>query len=150
MPLGMVLTICSYSEAINLLYSESTFNFHGPECIIKLPRLLLPQRINAIRDLDFVWLLRDPPASSKPTHRDWREWSEVWEEIARMRGLKKLHVKLVVAVLHSFRWARNEARLLQVVASVTQPAQFLLTVPWSSSGQDLDGLPCQILRSPDS
>ncbi|KAL3486291.1 hypothetical protein BJX62DRAFT_242146 [Aspergillus germanicus] len=94
-----------YSEAINILYSHNTFAFRNLSAIASFTSMVLPQRLSCIRSLRLEWVFCDyefdyPYGTSaaysemvkKPfDHR----WDALWEVLTmRMRGLRKLHVKL--------------------------------------------------------
>ena len=48
---------CRYSEYIELVYSQNTFDIRDPDVLSFLPHLIVPQRVNAIRSLRFCWQL---------------------------------------------------------------------------------------------
>ncbi len=86
--------MCSYSEAIHVLYSTTTFNFASHELLRSFPSLILPQRFAAITSIDQTWtfLSLGVPGSSAEVKKI---YSEMWEMLARMPNL--IHLKIAVA-----------------------------------------------------
>ena len=69
-------------ETIDLLYRKSTFHIHGGDQLCRLPRLMLPQRLNAIVSLEFVWYRLHLPLSVM-TAEDWNAISEAVQSIPK-------------------------------------------------------------------
>ena len=144
----------SYSEAINILYSTNAFYTHSRWCMMYLPQLLLPQRLNAIRSLDFEWYLtrkipRYPDIKDMQHFRGCEvEWYMIWQTLASMSGLRTLRVKLGVIEASKKWWAIREAEVLQSAAMVTTPGDFELVLPWVSRFHDpaLNTLPCRVSK----
>ncbi|PGH27352.1 hypothetical protein AJ80_01064 [Polytolypa hystricis UAMH7299] len=97
-PLLPLLLTCRrvYSEAIDLLYSHTHFNFNDYDTIVWFGSTVLPQRLNLVRFLSVQWdcicfwlpNLRVPPPYDRYT------WFKVWDLIASMQGLRELRVKV--------------------------------------------------------
>ncbi len=146
----------SYSSAIDILYSSNTFLTSEPDCIVLLPRFLLPPRIDAIRAIHFEWMMKKPPFfigfENQSKFRDHEhEWHNVWHALSLMRNLRTLHVKLIANMggLLTSRWRTEESRMFQPVAAVTGPEDFLLLLPWpvdDSGDAALQKLPCRVGR----
>jgi hypothetical protein len=126
--------ICSYSEAINILYANNRLSFDIPKCIIYLPRLLLPQRIASIRDLHVVWWLCDPPRPGTPHHR---EWISFWQALNALSGLRKLKVDLETPMASYREWMQQEAQLLDCVDVFERPEILTVFAAWRSVDEEL-------------
>ena len=119
-----------------------------------LPQLLLPQRINAIRALEFDWYLENKvpiytDIKDKKHFRNYeREWCMIWQTLASMSGLRTLRVKLDIAKVSQRRWKVCESTVLQSAAAVTAPRDFELALPWASRFQDpaINTLPCRVTK----
>lgn len=139
-----------------------------------LPFILLPEHVNSIRSLRFIWdRLTTPPLGPRPespVHQQVKDsehqsrWTKIWHIIASMQNLRELEVMLRIS--HP-AWvdldAENATVLFQSIKQVTQPANFLLILPYlvmsrrrdysTHSGSVADGrkvidlwmtLPCEI------
>jgi hypothetical protein len=143
-----------YSEAIDLLYSTNQFVVTHADIIEFMPRLLLPQRINAIQSLYFDWRIRGSPpcpiTDSSPNEDNdlkSRTWTTIWKNLAGMEGLRELYVDLYVD--HT-RWdiirTADTSSLVKPIMAVTAPRYFELRLPFTCRlDKELwEGLPCQI------
>lgn len=110
------------------------------EVMEHLPILLLPQRIDAIRSLTFLWALRLDPLHL--VEQEAREiypeffgrpgiWKTIWHNISDMKGLQTLNVKLKV-------WPpgwqsinkETATQLLLPIKEVVRPKEFILSLPF--------------------
>ncbi|KAL3445431.1 hypothetical protein BJX65DRAFT_309897 [Aspergillus insuetus] len=102
--LAVVLT-CRRIEAINILYSHNTFAFRNLSTITSFTSIVLPQRLSCIRSLRLEWVFCDYefdyPYGTSAAYSEMVEkpfdqrWDALWEVLTtRMRGLRKLHVRL--------------------------------------------------------
>jgi hypothetical protein len=134
---------CSYSEAIEYLYSTNSFVVSDVAVIAHLPLLLLPQRINSIVSLRFTWFIRAcPPLQSGIQAKNAQSlasqivWDKVWNNISSMQHLRKLQVCLMVS---SHFWQDINQKDLQVlldpINKVTRPDTFILKLPFRSMQQ---------------
>jgi len=142
-----------YSEAIYHLYADNDFVTIYPEFVHDLPQILRPQRINAIRSLRFKWYnIYSPPFPSpfpgmqaKNTY-----WTTIWKNLADMKDLRKLRVKLIVG---GPEWedmkSQDADALLEPITAVTTPKNFELSLPFEnkSDNQPWESLPCRIRRT---
>ena len=131
-----------YFEAIEYLFSSNTFVIADSRRIEYLSIDFLPQRIDAIRSLRFLYSLPSFPPLVPPgcTGLLWEEklrrqtrWAAIWNVISTMRNLENLHVEL-----HGIgpSWAtfnKESAKvLLKPIKEVTRPTTFILTLPFSA------------------
>ncbi|KAI9845111.1 MAG: hypothetical protein M1838_001900 [Thelocarpon superellum] len=150
-PLSLLLTCRRvYAEAIDLLYASNQFELGNPDCLERLPRLLLPQRMHAIRRLRFTWHLSEPPFCGGSRYKD-TVWTIIWQVLASMKGLRELQVELQIACVWRMHWLTQERKLLEPVKAVTTPDVFELTLPFTIEARDitLRELPCIIQQSCD-
>ena len=110
-----------------------------------LPGLLVPQRFNAIRSLQFTWYVRDPPILGGRRYND-ISWVTIWHVFASMQGLRKLRVELEISPLWQAQWAECESTVFEPVKAVTTPCLFDLVLPFRGSTNRLPDLPCTIQR----
>ena len=68
----------SYCETIDVLYTSDTLDMGNTDCVIWLPRLVLPQRFNVIGSLRAAWFATDPPDIGGQRHIN-----RVWRLVAR-------------------------------------------------------------------
>ena len=51
--IGSMLNVCRYSEAIEILYKENTFDFDSLNDVLKLSLTLLPERMRLIKSVQW-------------------------------------------------------------------------------------------------
>ncbi|KAE9373969.1 hypothetical protein N431DRAFT_439057 [Stipitochalara longipes BDJ] len=139
-----VLLSCrqTYSEAIELLYSQNTFDTTQADVIAFLPRLLLPVSFNTIRNIQILLNVWMPP--SYPPHYDpsmtpeklekakkrghyYRKiWNAIWRNLSEMENLVDLRVEVNVLGRMQHLW---EAKEFDCVEWVTRPQEILLVLP---------------------
>jgi hypothetical protein len=104
-----------------------------------LPLALLPQRINAIRKLWFLWQLPNGPPMILPelsgpgmeAHlKRQKKWRKIWQIISTMAGLRELHIKLKITAEWATLNREAAAELLEPIKQVTRPEAFLLSLPF--------------------
>ena len=144
-----------YSEAADCFYSSNNFTTIITDNIEFLPRLLPIHRIDSIRSLRFVWPMGAcspprPPSPGTPKGLEFRNnvWVTIWTNLASMKGLRELRVKLQTKP-RSWEGMRPDAAvsLLDPVMRVTTPEFFELAVPFSCEGENewpWRSLPCRI------
>lgn len=114
------------------LYGRNTFVVAHSYLMRCLPELLLPEHLNRIRSLRFIWDYDGPPPFPPiegseievPCFEN-MAWNMVWDNLSGMQGLDKLEVKLFVSG-RSWEYMDQEraAMMLQPVIAVTQPLVF--------------------------
>jgi hypothetical protein len=118
--------VCRYSEAIDFLYSCNTFDTRDVDVIAFLPRLLLPHRINAIRNLQILLSVSMPPSypslfdqpdfipakklqkARKYDHHYRNLWDAMWNNLSEMEGLVTLMVELNMLGRHDHLWEADD------------------------------------------
>ncbi|KAF2810086.1 uncharacterized protein BDZ99DRAFT_476301 [Mytilinidion resinicola] len=134
-----------YTEGIDLLYANTTFNIdEGPffqDTLAELPQLLLPQRLACIRSLNLrrsIQTVRHDVTKTVgfPTSR----WETLWEIIASMRQLQHLSVDFFeddflhgwgdTAILESEHAPLEELIIAPIEEMPVLLKSFYLSVPW--------------------
>ena len=149
-----------YSEAIDYLYSENTFEILDAVGFMPFCVSVLPHRFNRIRSLRFghqvtAALLNNDPAVlpsyrpySLPPH-DPSAWGKCWNLIADMENLQELHVTLEMSPAF-ITWPgvgarpfsrEGEKRLLAPLHRVVQPANWQLYVNWPETWSEFEAAP---------
>jgi hypothetical protein len=104
-----------------------------------LPLALLPQRMNAIRTLRFLWQLPNGPPMTFPEFsglgmeiylKRHKKWRKIWQIISTMAGLRELHIKLNVTTEWATLNREAATELLEPIKQVTKPEIFLLSLPF--------------------
>jgi hypothetical protein len=130
----------SYSEAIDLLYTQNGFYFNDLDTIWWFASTVLPRRLNVVRFLFIEWDcvcywipgLRVPPPYDRYT------WFKVWQIIASMEGLRELRVRL----WNGPRMDRGtEVQVFQPLREVKRPRIFELELPWVCAWREEDENP---------
>ncbi|KAF2491696.1 hypothetical protein BU16DRAFT_126349 [Lophium mytilinum] len=142
-----------YSESIDLLYSSNTFKPQNVQSLLWLSTRLQPQRFHAIRVVEFDYLIKRLPGyviipedSSKYIPESAEDWCFVWGVVSSMRGLRHLHVELVIEHRMEGAWLAHEDRLLQQVRRVVIPPRFDLVMPFRGCRQyDMGPSSCRLL-----
>lgn len=147
-----------YSETAPLFYTTNEFRTATADNVEFLPRLLPRHRIDSIRSFHFVfWLAnRDPPLPPRPGTSKLRKsryfrynlWCTIWANLASMKGLRELRVKLrFKPVLWRPMTADEAIVLLAPIMRVTTPEFFELSVPFACDGAEMEPwrrLPCRV------
>ncbi|KAF2810820.1 uncharacterized protein BDZ99DRAFT_289768 [Mytilinidion resinicola] len=142
-----------YSECIDLLYSSNTFKPNDVQSLLWLSTRLQPQRFHAIRVLEFDYYVKTLPGyanldygSSTYIRGSAEDWYFVWRVISSMRGLRHLHVELVIENWIERAWLTHEDELLQPVRKVVIPPRFDLVMPSRGCRQyDMRPSSCRLL-----
>jgi hypothetical protein len=140
----MSLTICRYSESIDFLYSSNTFDTNDADVIAFLPRILLPHRINKIRNVQILLsislppsylptngrpvltLLQPPEKIKQHNHYYKKQWNAIWKTLSEMEGLEILRVELTMHGRHDHLW---EAEEFDCVQWLHRPRDISLLLP---------------------
>ncbi|KFY85239.1 hypothetical protein V500_08588 [Pseudogymnoascus sp. VKM F-4518 (FW-2643)] len=83
-----------YSEAIDIIYSTTTFDFDTRQLLYDFPSLVLPQRFALISAIEMLWEfigLGLSPIDTKQTQL----YQDMWAMLAAMPNLR--HLKIAVA-----------------------------------------------------
>ncbi|OBT40324.1 hypothetical protein VE00_08472 [Pseudogymnoascus sp. WSF 3629] len=83
-----------YSEAIDILYSTTTFDFGSRQLLWDFPSLVLPQRFALISAIEMLWEFIDLGLSPIDTERT-QLYQDMWAMLAAMPNLR--HLKIGVA-----------------------------------------------------
>ena len=128
-----------YSEAINLLYSTNTLVMTQPGTLILLQKLILPQRLHAVRSMRLHWWLCGLPPSSPIHVQDCLlDWTNVCSVLATMEGLRDLLVELAMTEVWKFYALMFGARVLKPLQAVARPKDFELRTPFPESFSAVD------------
>ena len=143
-----------YTEAIPVLYEETTFSILDLESMISLADTILPQRLHAIRTVELGWYFCIPyPLYTRrfqraaPPPYDVATWERFWAILADMTGLRNLRVDLVGSWIEPLT-ADEEERLLGPATDVKRPQVWDLRVDWEDAGVDWEaqGAPFKLVR----
>jgi hypothetical protein len=144
-----------YSEAIHHLYASNSFVTIDSTFVLYLPRLFLPQRIACIRSFRFKWdriwgpasYDEEDPLKRRPNYLR-VSWNTIWKNLAEMRGLNELRVKLIVVDHRAWENIGKEKAiaLFEPVMEVTSPSFFELVLPFACKSDEApwNALPCHI------
>ena len=128
-----------YFEAIDLLYSTKTLVMTQPGTLILLQKLILPQRLRAVRSLRLHWWLCGLPPSSPVHVQDCLlEWTNLCSVLATMEGLRDLCIELAMTEVWKFHPLIFGARVLKPLQAVAQPENFELRIPFPESFATVD------------
>ncbi|EKG15480.1 hypothetical protein MPH_07292 [Macrophomina phaseolina MS6] len=100
--MSLTLTETRYIEAIGVLYTCNTFSMRRAKSLSLLPKVILPHRLQLIRNIHFSTAFACPirPDFSYKHLRfppDYiAHWPEACHALASMRGLKDLHITLAI------------------------------------------------------
>lgn len=127
------------------MYSSNTLVLINPGTFLLLPKLILPQRLHAIRSLRLHWWLCEPPPPI-PGNQSGSDWIDVCATLAKMEGLRDLCVELAMTRVWKFQPFTFGVKILEPLKVVTRPDYFELRVPFleSFATADLDGMPFQV------
>jgi hypothetical protein len=145
---------CSYSEAVEYLYSTNAFSLSSDRDEIPTVNYLsyyfLPQRLVQVRELRIHWQLDNVPIFAWhglfPSEKE--DWFRSWEAIRKMTGLRRLHVNLEFAFNgwggflgwgdDEGKWEEKATEMLAVVKEITAPSEFVVYLPDAKCSTDLD------------
>jgi len=109
-----------YSEAIDILYTENTFNVRKSRTVVELPGTILPHRFHSIRSLhidtvfDYPWPQTTLPFPYWPPDVP-DTWPMAWKVIAKMRGLRNLRVSLSQYDIHGSEEDMDDESVLNIL-----------------------------------
>ena len=83
-----------YSEAIDILYSTTIFNFTSYELLRSFPSLVLPHRFAAITSIEQIWTFVNFCLPEIPV-ADKKLYNEMWSMLASMPNLR--HITIAIA-----------------------------------------------------
>ncbi|KAK2758284.1 hypothetical protein FQN54_004130 [Arachnomyces sp. PD_36] len=144
-----------YSEAIDILYTQNTFDFNHVDTILNLSTTILPYRLHSIRHLNLHWTVRaltwmdayppydestwlrlcrtlsasPPSSSSHSTAPPAFTSSSAATSTPHMPGLVNLHITLRSAA-DSSSFYPGEKKLLDPLRLIRQPRVFRVYFPW--------------------
>ncbi|KAG0647986.1 hypothetical protein D0Z07_5877 [Hyphodiscus hymeniophilus] len=124
--LNSKLTRRRYSEAIDILYSTTTFNFANHELLRSFPSLVVPQRFAAITSIEMTWIFVNLGIYIFP-NADITLYNEMWAMLADMPHLR--HLKIAVAAYEC-----------------PQPVPLQLQETWLEPLDRLKGKPMQVFE----
>ena len=128
-----------YSEAINLLYSTNTLVMTQPGTLILLQKLIVPQRLRAVRSLRLHWWLCGLPPSSPIHVQDCLlDWTNICSVLATMKGLRDLCIELAMTEVWKFYPLVFGARVLKPLQAVARLKDFELRMPFPESFATVD------------
>lgn len=140
-----------YSEAIDILYSQNTFDFNHIDTILSLSTTILPRRLHSIHHLHLQWTVRAltwmdsyPPYDESTWLRLCRTLSaspstlistssssgNIYNDTPHMPGLTNLHITLRAAA-DSSSFYPGEKKLLDPLRLICQPRVFRVYFPWA-------------------
>jgi hypothetical protein len=119
-----------YSETIDMLYRDNTFQIHHLWALTDLKATTLPQRFNLIRRININWNTEVPYNmhdyhNKYPTVFGAIVWKEFWDVIAQMPGLRALLVYIAGVWIASMT---NLQELLEPMQAVKQCDEFVVVV----------------------
>ena len=147
-----------YTEAIPVLYVETTFSMLHLETLISLSETVLPNRLNLIQSVELGWYFYFPhPHYCRKvqhldrTRRDITTWERVWSILADMEGLRMLRVDLVGRWMEPLT-AEQERLLLWPAMQVKRPRVWDLILDWEDFGGagfdwEAQGAPFKVVRA---
>ena len=124
----------SYTEAITILYSHNTFEFHELYPFISFPSSLLSSRFDAIRSLQLTLKLNHfvgLPLECSLLSPNNETWKRVCSLISNMQGLQNLRVELRMAERAEAFKAEEEFESLAPLMDILQVKSFMVCVGWS-------------------
>ena len=128
-----------YTEGVDLLYSQNTFDFNGPESLISLSTTVLPQRLDALGSLQMTWTFFRTEFFFQTQAFDTEKvllagddaiWKACWQVIAGMKGLKDIRIWLSMSPANELS-RRSELELLMPLAQIEPKRLFEVRVSWS-------------------
>lgn len=113
-----------YSEAVDVLYSDNTFELPDPRDLISFSNGILPQRLDSIRSLRLhKWRYRMRPYKRYGIPNS-ITWDVVCRTLASMKGLVHLSIRL-----NQGAWYADdgtEASLLEMLNMVEKPKEIMV------------------------
>ncbi|KAF2817918.1 uncharacterized protein BDZ99DRAFT_24790 [Mytilinidion resinicola] len=112
-------------ESIKILYSN-TFDFRDRREFLKIPRVLIPARFNAIRSLKLAYCMD----ADRTFGGQWDFPFPLWEVLASMEGLRFVHVTFFISISHKAYWLRFQDHYLQPLRDAGIRAYVTLVMPF--------------------
>ncbi len=143
-----------YTEAIQVLYGDTTFSMRHLADVDLFAATILPQRLNTVRSVELGWSFYFPyPPYTRKLHytrfdvTNIDAWERVWSILANMEGLRKLRVDLVGRWIEPLT-AEEETRMLGPAMKVQRPRVWNIRVDWQCPGLDweAEGAPFRVTR----
>lgn len=133
----VVLKTCRqiYSESIEYLYKENTFNFRNLETFAKFTTSVLTCRLELLKSVQFSYSSRDL-YSLPPNHGV--AWKRIVEAISRMKKLRTLRVWLYHECFP--RDPADQIKLLQPLVCIKSLPIFEVRVDWDIKGRPVNGI----------
>ena len=98
----------SYSEAINILYSNNVFNFDSLESFVSFSCEILPQRLDSVRRIQLDFRFNFSVLYTECTPRtNWQRWERTWRIIASMVALQEVTNEILLARDDEIRTLRS-------------------------------------------
>ena len=158
-----------YTETIDMIYSENTFDFTHVDPLIDLPRTVLPSRLCMIRSLRLKWVLWFPLEQQAPRWLaappnfhwppppyDYSTWTKACKAMTHMHGLQKIFLTLTTlsdchhASLYERCFCLGKAKVLHPLCEIRGAAIFEITVDWYTRVASVPNAPFTILYSSES
>lgn len=72
-----------------------------------------------------------------------QQWSQSWDALSKLTGLRRLHITLVFRFSHwtdyyEDLWKERGAELLEPIKKITAPTTFIVTLPDHRCSLDID------------
>ena len=118
-----------------------------PGTLILLQKLILPQRLHAVRSLRLHWWLCGlPPSGSTHVQDCLLDWTNVCSVLATMQGLRDLFIELAMTEVWKFYPFIFRARVLKPLQAVSRPKDFELRAPFPEcfSAVDIAEMPFRV------
>ncbi|KAF2165408.1 hypothetical protein M409DRAFT_55808 [Zasmidium cellare ATCC 36951] len=113
-----------YTEAIDVLYQTNTFDFNRLEGIMRLPQVLLPDRLQRIRSVHLSTAFQFPRVYGIPQRPQTRlpdnvlEWSAAAEILGSLTALDELWIEIASWPYGVGRVGLDEASLLAMLSAL--------------------------------
>ncbi|KAF2810795.1 uncharacterized protein BDZ99DRAFT_462114 [Mytilinidion resinicola] len=124
-----------YTEAIDVLYSQTAFRIEHLDTLTYFSTFILPHHFNRITTLRLLWffhidIFEDLPNPTKPPH-DLATWQQTCDILAGMEGLVDLDIELSTETSY-FKKISSRVKLLQTMKDIKPKGRFDLTAwaPW--------------------
>lgn len=152
------LTRLRYCETVDILYQCNTLNMRRAESIIRLPKVLLPHRLQRIRHLQIGTAFQCPVrldvsrARLKYPPDDASKWLGACEVLASLTSLHSLHITIAIWPVDISQRDRNNDESVQVVLEplkLARAAVFSVTLTEEVTDEvkrRLGAVPFQIIR----
>ena len=125
----------TYTEAVDILYSQNIYDVNGPESLVSLSSILLPHRLDAIRSLQMTWAFFHAGQTVYDEDRlllqgDEALWTACWAIVNSMKGLNDLRIWLSMSPAAATT-RKPERALLMPLAQIGPKKRFEVRVSWT-------------------